>query len=143
MHILEQTYAKKAYICVFLKLYVMKYFKLFAIAALVAFSLSSCGSTRHMVSNYNVAQTQLVLSGDNFRVIGNVEGRAHATYVFGIGGLSKAAVEENAIADMYRNADLSGAQAVTNVTTTVKTRVFPFVVCYEYIASGQVIEFTE
>ena len=78
----------------------MKYFKLFAIAVLAAFSLSSCGSTRHMLSNYNVAQTQLVLSGDNFRVIGNVEGRAHATYVFGIGGLSKAAVEENGLADM-------------------------------------------
>ena len=59
----------------------MKYFKLIAIAALAAFSLSSCGSTRHMLSNYNVAQTQLVLSGDNFRVIGNVEGRAHATSI--------------------------------------------------------------
>ena len=84
-----------------------------------------------------------LLEQSDMNFIGNVEGRAHATYVFGIGGLSKAAVEENAIADMYRNADLSGAQAVTNVTTTVKTRVFPFVVCYEYIASGQVIEFTE
>ena len=120
----------------------MRYPKLLAIAALM-FGLTSCGVTHHMVSNHNIAQTQLVLSCDNFRVVGDVEGRAAATYVFGIGGLSKRAVRENAIADMYRNAHLTGAQAVNNITTTVKVRMYPFVVKYEYIASGQIIEFTE
>ena len=113
------------------------------IAAVLMFGLTSCGVTSHMISNYNVAQTQLVLSKDNFRVIGDVEGRARATYVFGIGGLSRKAVRENAIADMYRNARLTGAQAVNNITTTVKVRSYLFVVEYEFIASGQIVEFTE
>lgn len=112
------------------------------IAAVLMFGLTSCGVTNHMISNYNVSQTQLVLSKDNFRVIGDVEGRARATYVFGIGGLSRKAVRENAIADMYRNARLTGAQAVNNITTTVKVRSYPFVTEYEFIASGQIIEFT-
>ena len=51
-----------------------------------------------MISNCNIARTRLVLSKDNFRVMGDVEGRARATYVFGI-------------ADMYRNARLAGARA--------------------------------
>lgn len=96
-----------------------------------------------MISNCNVARTRLVLPKDNFRVMGDVAGRARATYVFGIGGLSKRAVRENAIADMYRNASLTGAQAVNNITTTVKVRSYLFVVEYEFIASGQIIEFTE
>lgn len=96
-----------------------------------------------MISNYNVAQTTLHLSRENFRVVGNVEGSAHATYVFGIGGVSRRAVRENAIADMYRNAHLTGAQAVTNVTTTVKTRFYLFWWEHDFIASGQIIEFTE
>jgi len=121
----------------------MRCLEMLVIAAVLMSGLTSCGVTGHMISNYNVAQTQLVLSKDNFRVIGDVEGRAGATYVFGIGGLSKKAVRENAIADMYRNARLTGAQAVNNITTTVKVRSYPFVVKYEFIASGQIIEFTE
>ena len=102
---------------------------MFAIAAVLMSGLTSCGVTNHRISNYNVAQTQLVLSKDNFRVMGDVE--------------SKRAVRENAIADMYRNASLTGAQAVNNITTTVKVRSYLFVVEYEFIASGQIIEFTE
>ena len=44
---------------------------------------------------------------------------------------------------MYRNACLTGAQAVTNVTTTMKARFYLFWWEYDFIASGQIIEFTE
>ena len=37
-----------------------------------------------MISNYDVARIRLVLPKDNFMVMGDVEGRARATYVFGI-----------------------------------------------------------
>lgn len=37
-----------------------------------------------MISNYNVARTRLVFPKDNFRVMGDAEGRARATYVFAI-----------------------------------------------------------
>ena len=110
---------------------------------MAALSLSSCGITGHQVSKYNVAQTQLQLSQKNFKVVGNVEGSSHATYVLGIGGISRRAIKENAIADMYRNANLTGAQMVTNITTTVKRRFYLLWSQYDYIASGQIIEFTE
>ena len=86
---------------------------------------------------------QFVHGDKAHKVIGNVEGSAHATYVLGIGGVSKRAIKENAIADMYRNACLTGAQAVTNVTTTMKARFYLFWWEYDFIASGQIIEFTE
>lgn len=122
---------------------IMKHTGLIIFFVAAVFSLTSCGGTVHMISNYNVAQTTLHLSQDNFKVIGNVEGSAHATYVLGIGGVSKRAIKENAIADMYRNACLTGAQAVTNVTTTMKARFYLFWWEYDFIASGQIIEFTE
>lgn len=121
----------------------MKHFWAIILASLAAVMLSSCGMTSHRISNYNVAQTTLKLSCDNFEVIGNVEGTSHATYVLGIGGVSRRAVKENAIADMYRNANLTGAQAVINVTTTVKARFYFLWVKYDFIASGQIIEFTK
>ena len=121
----------------------MKHLKVFIFTAIAALLLSSCGITGHQVSNYNVAQTQLQLSQKNFKVVGNVEGSSHATYVLGIGGISRRAIKENAIADMYRNANLTGAQMVTNITTTVKRRFYLFWSQYDYIASGQIIEFTE
>ena len=106
--------------------------------------LSSCAHHMYDVENYNISETQVVLNGANFRVVGQVEGSANATYVLYIGGLSKKALKGNALADMYRNANLKGSQTIINVS--FKARVSgapPFYTQIEYTASGVIIEFID
>ena len=109
---------------------------------LVALLLASCGGTSYVSRNQNI--TQVSLERDNFKVIGSVEGKSHATYVLGIiGGVSRRAIKENAVADMYRNAMLTGSQAVANITETAKVRSYILWTRVEYIATGTIVEFTE
>ena len=49
---------------------------------LVALLLASCGGTGYVSRNQNI--TQVSLERDNFKVIGSVEGKSHATYVLGM-----------------------------------------------------------
>ena len=49
-------------------------------------------------------ETKLILSEPNYRIVKEVSGEWTATYVFGIGGLSRKSLETNAIGEMYKNA---------------------------------------
>lgn len=105
-----------------------------------------CGCSAHLynASNYNISETQVVLDDANFKVVGSAEGSVTASYVFGIGGLSQKALKGNAIAEMYKNANLTGSQAIINVT--FKERVSSYVLVYsqiEYTATGTIIEFVD
>ena len=111
---------------------------------LVAFSLCllcSCSAHLYNASNHNVSQTQVVLDKANFTVIGTVNGSAKASYILGIGGLSKKSLKGNAVTEMYENANLTGSQAIINVT--FKQRVSNVLIYseVEYTASGTIIEF--
>lgn len=111
---------------------------------LVAFSLCllcSCSAHLYNTSNHNISETQVVLDKANFTVIGKVSGSASASYVLGIGGLSQKSLKGNAVAAMYENANLTGSQAIINVT--FKQRVSCILICseIEYTASGTIVEF--
>lgn len=113
-----------------------------AIIAVVAAVLcaTSCGAS-YALSN-NQSETKVVLSGNNFEVLGQVSGQASATYIFGIGGLSKKALYTNAVDEMFKNADLSGSQTVVNITTSTAVKMItPFYVVETCMATGTVIEF--
>ena len=88
---------------------------------------------------------QVVLSEDNYTIVKAVEGEWSATYVFGIGGLKKKALETNAIGEMYKNAQLTGNQQIINITTTqsVETWAFGIYAKYKVVARGYVIEFVK
>ena len=112
--------------------------------ALGSLMLTGCAAHLLSVSNNNLNQTETVLTQKNFKVVGQVEGEATATYILGIGGLSKKAIRANAIAEMYKAANLKGSQTIIN--TTVKQTVggvVPFWVKETYTATGTIIEFTE
>ena len=111
---------------------------------LVAFSLCllcSCSAHLYNTSNHNISETQVVLDNANFTVIGKVSGSASASYVLGIGGLSQKSLKGNAVAAMYENANLTGSQAIINVT--FKQRVSSILIYskIEYTASGTIVEF--
>ena len=85
-----------------------------AVAAVIL--LSSCGVNQYLTSNKNLNQTNVVLSQKNFHVVKTVEAKVSATYVFGIGGLSKKALHNNVVAELTKKAQLTGSQALINVT---------------------------
>ena len=104
--------------------------------------MTSCAVSEHLTSNRNVMQTNVELSKNNFQVIGTAQGSATVIRVFGIGGLSLKAIRANAYAEMVKNANLSGSQALINVNTEVKQRgVAPFYWKTVITTCGQVIEF--
>jgi hypothetical protein len=112
-----------------------------AVAAVLLFA--SCGVTQDLTKNMNLNQTNVVLSQKNFHVVKNVEAEASATYVFGIGGLSKKALYNNAVAELTKNANLTGSQALINVTVKNSAKV---ILCFgkvTYHAEGTVVEFDE
>ena len=113
--------------------------------AMLLFSIlcSSCALHNGLTSNTNNTTTEVVLSKNNFKVIGNAKGYSRVTYILGIGGLSKQGMINEAKAEMFENAGTEGAsRAVINQTVELKHTAFPFVRTYEVFASGQVIEFT-
>ena len=112
-----------------------------AIAAVLL--LASCGVNSHLYSNLNLNQTNVVLSQKNFHVVKNVEAKVSATYVFGIGGISKKALHNNAVAELTKKAGLTGSQALVNVTLHTSGKM---ILCFgkvTYFAEGTVIEFDE
>ncbi len=113
-----------------------------AMAAIVSLCLTGCGAAVHSNGlNADAILTNVTLTENNYRIVGESIGTASATYVFGIGGLSRRAVTENATADMIRNADLRGPQAIINKTVDVKIRNYIIVVEVDVTVSGQIIEF--
>ena len=72
-----------------------------------------------------------------------MDGQAKATYVFGIGGLSKTSLIEQARSEMYSKADLQGgSRAIVNETFSTKTSFFSFFFWKKQInSSADIIEF--
>lgn len=119
-----------------------KFFTICAIAA-ASLSLTGCAGVATMASsNHNLTQTHVVLSDDNFRVVGHAYGEATATYICGIGGLSKKALYSNAIDEMAKNANLRGSQTLTNTTVHYSVQMFtPFYVKATCCATANIVEF--
>ena len=111
--------------------------------ACIALLCTSCGISRQATSNQNLSQTEVVLAKKNYKIIGTVTGESTQNYWFGLGGLSKQSLTDAAIAEMYRNANLTGSQAIINTTVSYKNKmilVYTGAVC---LAQGTIIEFTD
>ncbi len=115
---------------------------LLVVAMLLAVAMfSSC--TGYSSLNYKTLnETHVVLDKANFEVIGQAEGSWSAEYVLGFGGYKKETLKENAIQQMYKNANLKSSQAIINVnySTSVRT-VLGFYTEYTVTAYGTIIEF--
>lgn len=104
--------------------------------------LSSCATHSSYTGNLKSSQTSVVLSQNNFSVVDHIEGKAKATYVFGIGGLNKKSLVEKARSEMYTKAELQGfPRAIINETFSTKTSFFLFFWKQQVNSSADVIEF--
>ena len=122
----------------------MKTIKSIVVAICAVFLVSSCGASSNLTANANLNQTNVVLSQNNFTVVKTVSTEVSATYVFGIGGISKKALKANAVAELTKKANLIGPQALINVT--VKQSGFTIMGIYTkciFVAEGTVVEFHE
>jgi uncharacterized secreted protein with C-terminal beta-propeller domain len=114
-----------------------------AMAVAAVLLLASCGASQNLTTNVNLNQTNVVLSQKNFHVVKNVQAENSATYVFGIGGMSKKSLYNNAVAELTKKANLTGSQALVNVTVKHSCKA---ILCYSKLtfhAEGTVIEFDE
>jgi uncharacterized protein YbjQ (UPF0145 family) len=119
-----------------------RFFAIFAVA-FVAVILTGCGVSSYMTSNVNVNQTNVVLQEDNFHVVRNVSAEVSQSYFFGIGGISKRALKENAVHELTEKAHLTGSQALINVTMKEDLQTV-LVWCKRTVrAQGTVVEFDE
>ena len=114
-----------------------------AMAVAAVLLLASCGVTSNLTLNANQNQTNVVLSQKNFHVVKTVEAEVSATYIFGIGGLSKKALHDNVVAELTKAAGLTGSQALVNVTFHNSGKVFFVWNKLTYHAEATVIEFDE
>lgn len=85
----------------------------------------------------------MVLSQKNFHVVKTVEAEVSATYILGIGRLSKKALQANTVAELAKEADLTGSQALVNVTVHNSAKFLFVWNKLTYHAEGTVIEFDE
>ena len=114
-----------------------------AMAVAAVLLLASCGVTSNLTFNANQNQTNVVLSQKNFHVVKTVEAEVSATYIFGIGGLSKKALHDNVVAELTKAAGLTGSQALVNVTFHNSGKFFYVWNKITYHAEATVIEFDE
>jgi hypothetical protein len=113
-----------------------------ALLALLVAVLCLTGCAVSSTVSNNFTETQVVLSENNFNVVGQARGEAKATYVVGIGGLGRKALRNNAIDEMSKNANLSGAQTLTNITTHFSIKMItPLYVQVTCTATANIIEF--
>ena len=119
--------------------------RFFACVAVVflATMLTGCGVSSYLTSNMNLNQTNVVLQDNNYHIVKGVEAEVSATYVFGIGGLSEKALRGNAVAELAEVANLTGSQALINVTLKEDIQSFVVLTKRTVRAKGIVIEFDE
>jgi len=123
------------------------------VSIIMLFSLEGCsiisnmgvgaimGGRTYLDGTAHQSDAKVLLQKNNFKVVGTAVGEAKATYVFGIGGLGEQAVKGNAISDMYQNANLSGAQAIINVSFTRHDKTILFYNEAYWTCRGLIIEF--
>ncbi len=110
---------------------------------LVAVLFASCAGLNFTPYANNPVETKVILSESNYHIVKEVSGEWSATYIFGIGGLSKKSLKNNAVSEMYKNAGLTGNQQIVNVTTTLSVENWFVYSKHRAIAHGYVIEFEE
>lgn len=116
---------------------------LYLALVLGAFILTGCGFSNHLTTNTNGHNTEVQLSRNNFKILKTVWATEKATYVLGIGGISKKALLANARAKMIQEAGLEGgSKALINETVESHVSNMLIITTVTVTVSAQVIEFT-
>ncbi len=122
----------------------MKKLILMSLITLGILSTTSCASHRESTRNQNQIQTSVVLNKKNYRIVKTVTGESSQIYLFGLfGGITTNSLNESAMSDMMKNANLEGSQAIINTNIQYKDQFMVIFTRRKAIATGTIIEFTE
>jgi len=89
-------------------------------------------------------QSSAALSSANFSYLYNIQGKAKATYVFGIGGLSRATLVDEAKQDMLSSSPLKSNQALANTTVNFKnSNILGFIMIVRCTVTADVVQFNK
>lgn len=83
------------------------------------------------------------ISTNNFKMVRMAEGTATTTKIFGLGGLGKDALVNEAKKDLLQNNPLKDGQALANVTLDFKNSYVLFVNKQKVTVSADIVEFIE
>lgn len=83
------------------------------------------------------------ISTNNFKMIGMAKGTATTTKIFGLGGLGKDALVNDAKKDLLQNNPLRDGQALANVTLDFKNSYILFVNKQKVTVAADIVEFFE
>jgi len=109
----------------------------------IALLLSSCALHSGLTFNTNNNVTNVVLQGNNYKIVQKVQGTASGVSVLGIGGPFRAIVAK-ARSEMLKNANLVGhSRAIINETVEVNSKYFVLFGVKTITVSAYVIEFTD
>ena len=102
----------------------------------IALGFSSCAVHNGYMNN------SASLSQANFDYTQtSISGTAKTLKVFGIGGLGKSAIVEEAKKDMLKNHPLKSNQALANITVNWKTGFYLLVISNKCTVTADVVEF--
>lgn len=107
---------------------------------LIITTLTSCMATFNGAINNSTA-----LSSANFTYAEvNVEGKADATYILGIGGLDRHSLISEAKQDLMSKHNLKAGQSLANIITNYKTSYYlGLVTVVECTVSADIVEFNK
>jgi len=111
------------------------------VVSLMALLFAGCSTTGGYMGH--AVLTEVQLSQANYTVIKTVTGTSSADYFFGIGPSDQDLIGQ-AKRDLLNKAQLSGSQAIINVTTDIKhTSFLGYLVWYQKVAyvTAEVIQF--
>ncbi len=106
-------------------------------------SLSSCGRNSGLTNQFSTygSNTNVILSENNYKVVGTVKGSASDFRAFGFGGFKKDLVAR-AKQNMLDSAKLEGtSRAVINMSLERHKSRFPILATHTITVHGTVIEF--
>lgn len=120
---------------------IMKKFFAGLVMVVLATMLTGCATSTYLTTNVNLNQTNVVLQEKNFHIVKTVEAKASSTHFLGLGGIGRKALKRNAVAELTTKANLTGAQALINITVKEDIQTV-FVWSRRTVrATGTVIEF--
>lgn len=117
----------------------MKKIRFLILMAISLIAVTSCGISQDLVNGASLTEVQL--NQANYHVVKSVSATKSATYVLGFGGLSKAALEAQAVAELTEKANLTGAQALAHMNVTSSLAFYGPVWTITTYVNATVVEF--
>lgn len=111
--------------------------KIFIYMALAAIVFSSCAIHVGTITG------DASISSKNFKMVRMADGTATTTKIFGLGGLGKDALVNDAKKDLLQNNPLKDGQALANVTLDFKNSYVLFVNKQKVTVAADIVEFIE